>query len=365
MKFIEYEYTVSGPLRQPLLILEWIIVFLFAELVFILLIRLRTQAKAIKNLQDKAFIGITLGFSIMWVFFIISNYYLKIEWMQALFWYIGFVILLGGALYFVYIMEKYKTIFLKRYFLSVTYLILTVFYLITLFYNPKFTSYLVFLYWPFFFVFVIYFVKKLGAVYSRKKQLQAFRLQLIKFITGILFLAFGFVFAQIDTSMVIKFDLKIRLIGDLSQIVSVILLGSFLLAIPSFSEYEWTEKIESLIIMHNSGLLLYYKNFRNTNQQIDSSLLSGTIMSAKMMLTKTTERDGISTIEKEGKNVIIHPSKHIMGVIICDEKLASLQILLNTLIVKIEAIYSGVLQKWEGDLTVFKPIGDIAKEIFF
>ncbi len=359
-------YTISGPLRQPLLILEWIIVFLFAELVFILWIRLRTQRKTIKNLQDKAFIGIALGFSIMGIFFIISNYYVEIAWMRALFWYIGLFILLVGALYFIYIMEKHKKIFLKRYFLSVSFSLLTVVYFLTIIPAPQVAYYLLFLYWIFFSVFLVYFVNKLGAVYSRKKQLQTFKSQLIKFLAGIMLLAFGFVFAQMDTSMVVKYSLTLRLIADLSQIVSVIFLGSFLLAIPSFSEYDWTEKIDSLIIMHNSGLLLYYKNFRFPNdQKVDSSLISGTLMSVKMMLTKTTEREGISIIEKEGKNVIIQPSRFIMGVIICDEKLSSLQILLNTLIERIEAIYSGVLLRWEGDLSVFKPIEDIAEEIFF
>ena len=82
------------------------------------------------------------------------------------------------------------------------------------------------------------------------------------------------------------------------------------------------------------------------------------------MLETVSASEDISIIEKKGKIVIIQPGKYIYGVLICDENLNSLQILLSNFIEKIETIYSNVLENWDGDLKVFKPINDFAKEIF-
>ena len=84
-----------------------------------------------------------------------------------------------------------------------------------------------------------------------------------------------------------------------------------------------------------------------------------------MFLEKITEIQGDSVIEKEGKTVIIHPLDKIIGILICDEKLNSLQILLKNFTKKINLIYKKVLEDWGGDLTIFRPIENIVKEFFY
>ena len=108
------------------------------------------------------------------------------------------------------------------------------------------------------------------------------------------------------------------------------------MSIPSFSEYDYQEKIESIYIMHMSGLFLYKKTFREKVDDFDETVVSGTIASIKMMLESVSDKKGgILTIEKRGKIIIIQPGKYVIGVLICDEKLNSLQILLNKFIEKI------------------------------
>ena len=87
--------------------------------------------------------------------------------------------------------------------------------------------------------------------------------------------------------------------------------------------------------------------------------------SIRMMLQELIDKRGASIIEKEGKVVIIQSGTLINGVIICDERLNSLQILLNNFIKKVEEIYQGILKQWKGNLEIFQPIDNIVQDFFF
>ena len=84
----------------------------------------------------------------------------------------------------------------------------------------------------------------------------------------------------------------------------------------------------------------------------------------KLLIEQVTRKEGISMIEKEGKIVIIQPRKYVTGVLITDEKLISLNNLLNKLMEKIETVYMGILPEWDGDLNIFLPIENMVKKIF-
>ncbi len=171
-------------------------------------------------------------------------------------------------------------------------------------------------------------------------------------------------FGLTTTLMINLFGLGIRLLGDIFQIIGIILFGLFFISVPSFSEIDWQKRIDNVLIMHKSGRLIYKKFFRTENIRANESLIAGVMTSLEMMLERVTHEKSVLTIEKKGKIIIIQPGKFINGLLICDENLKSLQILLNNFIEQIELIYSKVLETWDGDLKVFIPINDIANDIF-
>ncbi|MBN1801355.1 MAG: hypothetical protein JW891_07605, partial [Candidatus Lokiarchaeota archaeon] len=171
----------------------------------------------------------------------------------------------------------------------------------------------------------------------------------------------------LTTDLIINyFGLVFRLIGDIIHFASLFLLFLFFETTPSFAEFEWKDKVESIYIMHRSGLLLYQKKInRNDQQEFYEASQSGVLTTLKMMLDNISDQQEATFIEKKGKFVLIQPGTYIYGVLICKKKLNSLISILLDIIQKIEGIYSGVLDNWDGNLVVFKPLSEIVKEFLY
>ena len=69
------EFPISGPLKIFVLTMEWLIIFLFFEFALLFLAKYRFRKNRIKNLQDRAYFWLFFGYSIMWIFIIIRDYY--------------------------------------------------------------------------------------------------------------------------------------------------------------------------------------------------------------------------------------------------------------------------------------------------
>ncbi len=355
-------FPISGPLKEPLLIMEWIIVLSFLELATIFWIRIRSKKQELKSLQEKAYVWLFFGYSIEWIFIIISDYYIDSEYLRSWILNLGYFILIFCALVFIYIIEKYK-VFVKKYFFTLIFSIMIMVYILLLFIDIYYATLISHAFWLVFVIFFIMYLKKLGSDYYIKRHLGSFKIEFLKFCIGVLLLVIGY---QLTLSSAIRaFGLSVRLFGDILQLIALFLLFLFFISIPSFSEFDWQEKIISVFIMYKSGLFIYKKDFRENIDSIDDSITTGTITVLKMMLDNVSKKEDISVIEKQDKIIIIQPGRYIIGAIICDEKLNSIQILLNKFIEKIETIYSHVLASWNGNLDVFKPIEDIVKEIFY
>ncbi len=353
---------ISGLLKEPLLILEGIIFFLFLELSAVFWVRIKTQKKVLKSLQEKAYIWLFLGYSIMWFFIILADYHITDPSLSLICLNLGFLIQIICALFFIYIMENYK-IFLKKYLFTKIFSIIIPIYLFFFLFAIDYAAYISTSFWIIFFLFFIVYLKEIYLDFHVKRKIGHFKLNFVKIIIGIISVAIGY---HLTTRLVVTtLGLGYRLLGDIFQIIGVILLYSCFISIPTFSEYIWQDKIESVIIMHKSGIPIFKKNFREKDVEVDDILISGELALVKLTLEMATRKEAVSVIEKKGKIILIEPSKFIIGVIVCDENLVSFRILLNNFINKIEEIYSKVFEKWDGNLEVFESIKGIAKDIFF
>ena len=77
-----------------------------------------------------------------------------------------------------------------------------------------------------------------------------------------------------------------------------------------------------------------------------------------------TKKTGISIIEKDKEVFLIYPRDELTGVIVSSAKLDSLKVLIERFMKAIEDIYSDDIKKWDVHTKLFKPIENIAREIF-
>ena len=355
------EFPLEGPLREPLIILESIILFFFLELACYFWFRVRSHDKEIKSLQEKAYIWLFLGLYFMLIFYIVADFFADTPETRTLFLNFGYFGEMFGSFIFLYIMEN-QVVFIKKHLITTIFGIMMTIHIILFFTAIQYTQTVswVFLYLLILFLFL--YIRALTSKIHLKDPQGKFNWDLIKIFTGFFCLCFGF---ALTTDFAISlFGLGIRLLGDILQLFSILFISLFFTSVPSLLEYYWQEKLESIFLLMKSGLCIYYKFFREQIEGLDETLVSGQLATVRIILEEITDSEGVTIIEKQEKTTVIQPGQFIIGVSISDEHLNSIQILLKTFVEKIEKIYYKIFKIWDGNLSVFKPIEKIANDIF-
>jgi len=364
------DFPISGELRFPLLIVEWIIAALSAELGLIFLIRYKKQSKKFKDSQNLGFSPLFFGFSMLRFFCIISDFYSpNIVISPFLFWnagtnrdfYLGFgyIFLLIGVIIFIYFMEKNKKYIFFRFFFTLSFIILTIAVVIFFLVNLEIIIALTISFWliilSFFVVNVIDFVKRI-----QEKKL---KVEILKYLTPFVFFLIGFLLTS--DFFISLITLEFRLISSIILLLSTSILFYFSLTLPSFIEFDWYDIIDEIFIMNKQGACLFHKTFKGDNKLIDEHLVTGAIIAVKLMLEEltSTEDKGLYTIKKEGNIVNIYSSTLLTGIFYTKEELNSINYYIQKVVTKLESIYKNVLIDWDGSLEAFNPIESIVNEI--
>ncbi|MFX1502174.1 MAG: hypothetical protein ACFFDH_14515, partial [Promethearchaeota archaeon] len=215
--------------------------------------------------------------------------------------------------------------------------------------------------WPLFtFLFMLY-VKDLGRKSAKQEILSK---SFLKGTIIILLILIGYVFSM-DLILQV-FGLIIRFVGIILQLIAIALIFIFFRKIPPFFEFDWQDKIEDIYILNNTGICLFAYSFLSKTKILENQFVSGTLASMNIMLNELIKSKSadISVIRKFEKTLVLFSGNFITGVLICKEELKFFIHNLRKLILKIEEIYSSILIKWDGDLTIFHPIKNIIDEIF-
>ena len=356
-------YPITGTIREPLLILEWIMVFLFSEVAFLLYMRVKNKEMKLSNIIEKAYILFLLTYSLMGVFYIVGDYYMETPFSRLIVFNIGYIMRMILGLGFMYQIEKYQTIF-RKYLFSRVFLVFSIITVVLFFATIELTQYasLILFWMPTFSIFLIYTIKVLKKT-SKKQKIHNFKTKIYFSILGAILVSLGF--GVTSDPFLIFFGLSIRIVGDIFQLIGVIVLATFFTSLPSLAEQDFKNKIDKLFLMRSSGICIYYKFFKDPTNKRGDQIIAGAINSIKMMLKEISNDDGEMVIEKEGKVLITYQGKYITGVIIADQNLNSLHFLLKRLIEKVEFLYSNIIRDWDGEMEIFHPIENITQEIFF
>ncbi len=366
MIFQDLEFPIQGPLREPLLIMEWFIVFFFLQWAIIFLMRVISMRKKIRSLQERAYVSLFLGHSTMWIFYIIADYYAETMDIRYLFINFGDITQFVSVFFFIYILERNKLFFRTKFFFSKLYIIMICLFFIVFFINIEYSQVISAVFWLLLLLFFISYLKNfIKMMRSKAKETRVLK-EFLKFFVGFFFMSLGFVFTQ--DFMLRLFGLEIRLIGDFFQILSVIFISYFFITTLPLADYDWQDKVESLFLMETSGICLFNHLFQQEGQEraiMDENLVIGAIASVKIMLDEVIDKKGTSIIQKKDKTVIITSKKNFSGVLFCKERLHSLEVLLDNFTERVEDLYHPIMKNWSGDISVFKSVEIIRKEIFF
>jgi len=296
--------------------------------------------KKIRSLQEKAYVWLFLGHSIMWIFYIYADYYTETMEIRYLFVNFGDIIQFVSVFFFIYILEKNKVFFKTKFFFSRIYVVMIGIFFVVFFIDIEISQAISSVFW---FILLLFFMAYLNRftkmIRSKGKEARVLK-EFLKFYVGFFFMSLGFVFTQ--DFMLRLFGLEVRLIGDLFQILSVMFISYFFITTQPLADYEWQDKIESLFLMESSGICLFSHFFQQEKVTMDENLVAGAIKSVKVMLDEVIEKKGTSIIKKRGKTVIIISKRHISGILFCNMRLNSLEVLLNNFAERVEALSSSI-----------------------
>jgi len=367
-----FEFPIIGDLRGVMLIIEWTFAFICLELALIFCMKYFKLKKGERSLQEIGYASLFFGFSFMWYFFIIADYYLSEEiitpfliWSQgserALFLNLGYFSLMIGAFSFIRIMEKFKIYLFRKYFFSIWFIILIVLFWTFFFIDIDITQNLAMMFWPPFIIFLVIYLIDFVKIMQNNENIL---IGILKYLPAFLLLIVGF---ALTTDIIIEpFGLGFRLVGSIFQLISTIILFYYFINLPSFTEFEWQEKIEELYLIEEAGICLFHKAFIDKIEFDEDQLISSALSSINMVLNELTQENkkGISIIKKEGKILTIYTSDYVSAVLFSKEELEYINISIEKFVKKVEKIYGNVLIDWKGNLDIFASVENLVDEIF-
>ena len=350
--------VVTGYTREPSIILEWFVAFLFLETGLISVFKHLNAPRDKKSQYDIAFASLFINVSARWVFVLLGDFYASSPSRSDLYLGIGGIIQVLGCIMFAAFIER-KERFGIKWFFTACFAIFMGIVIVSLFFDFALSRVLLFLSYMIFAFFFTIFYFRLG----KKSTLEPGSTR-ATIRTYACFLAFGLGHGLTSGIVSDLFDPAVRLVGDAIILCSVPGMCLFIARMPPFIEIDWHDKLESLFIMHPSGICIYNHYFNKPAVELHESLVTSVITSVRVLLEKITDQGGISVIKKDQNTIIIFPGRHIFCVLICKEDIEAGRFLVKKMTDRIENVFSPILDQWDGEMAVFEPIDLMRAEIF-
>ncbi|TXT66716.1 MAG: membrane protein of unknown function [Promethearchaeota archaeon] len=372
IKLINQLFPIADAIRFPLLIVEWVFSFIYFEFGLSFFLRYYKNRKKSKTYYDLAFASFFIGFALLWFFFIIADYYSsEVIRSPYLLWSSGSdrslilsfadFSIMGGALMCLYFMEKMKIFFIKRYFFTLCFLISIGIYFVLYFFILDLPRALIY---PFYAIFILFLFLYFIDVIKTVKKKRILLIGAFIFIMGVILLFTGFTLTTDD--LVIMYGFNIRLLGSIIQLASILCLFIFFLKIPPFSEFDFDPYIEGIFLINKGGIALYHKSFVESEDGKSGHLFSSGITSVNIILNEiiSSQKKGLSIIKKKGKILYLYSGSLTTGVLICNSERDHISSFLKEFILRVEDIYLNILVDFDGDISIFRPVENIIKEVF-
>jgi hypothetical protein len=355
----KFTFPIDGPLRSFLLLIEWILALVCMQLAIVFIVKYRKHQERHKYIQDLACAFVFGGFSSLWYFIIIADYFADAR-SRELFIEFGTFFLSTCAFLFILFIEHNQKFFIMRYFFTTIYATIFGLKIVLLATSGATSRYID---WILLCIFAIFFVLFLIDLSRRMRSKREVKVTLSRTLSAFFSLAGGYMMtvdAVIDVA-----GIGARFIGSILQLGAFIAIAIQFLKLPPFSLLSWKQQIEALYIIDKSGICIFQKSFLPTSPSLDENLVSSAISSINYILQEMTDANarGISTIKKD-KTITIFSSDVVNGAIISKDENYMIIENLKHFIQTFEAIYRRVLLDWNGDVAIFKPVKAMADKVF-
>jgi len=151
-------------------------------------------------------------------------------------------------------------------------------------------------------------------------------------------------------------------------LIAAMLTGIGFLSIPSFTEFNWREKIRQLYLVNPQGICVFqyaFKSSMKSDSIRDEDLFSGGIFAIQSLMQEMINSDKtLSVIDHKDAKIIFEQSPHANVMMIADENLYIIHFKLQQLLKQFELLFGELMKDWNGDLNLFKPLQAIIKNIF-
>lgn len=352
-----------GPLRFPVLVIDWIYTFLFLELGIISILRYTKKPKILRSSQEIGYSVLFIGAFLLWLLNLIGDFYFS-GMTRYMLLYLGNLLFFILAVIFVFLTEmssQNHLIFLKNY-------PLTIFSSIIAFFSVFITS--IFIELTRLFTLIIWSISLIiffTSITIRKKEMKDNKTRSF-FYSKIIFISTLLIFGSVLSLGFLStiFSLNANLIGGVFLLLGVCLLFLLTHDLPSLNLFISGNLMEDIYILNNNGACLYHGNPPTKTMKFNDHLISGAISILDNMLKQLTrsKAKGFAVIRKKNKILNIYSSKFITAVLFSKEESSAIEYYLKKLVIRIENVYRDVLLSWNGKTSIFTPIKSIIEEIF-
>jgi len=355
------DFPITGLFREPLLILEAVIVLLGLEFGGLFLYRfLKADREKSMILAWGLFFFCFAGMILTYLYTDYTIFPLSTERLNYV--DIGYGIMGLGALIFTFNAER--EIGHKRHILSLILLSAFAFLIADFFLLILEPFYLTIACWaPFVVILLVYLVKMV-------LKIKEYRLKVYGFFIGFLALGFGYV---VTTDKFQTDEFLPRLFGDISVIIGMSLLSLVFVGLPSLKEVDWGKKLNLLLILHKSGSCICnydFKKWGDPNAIAKKEYFAGGLIGISQLVTEMVKNmndekfSRLEVVDHQDKQIIFAYGEYLIAALVVDEYLQIYRKKLYHMIREIELLYGDRLSAGEDKLTQITPVEKIITQIF-
>ncbi|MFX1474506.1 MAG: hypothetical protein ACFFCO_03370 [Promethearchaeota archaeon] len=166
-------------------------------------------------------------------------------------------------------------------------------------------------------------------------------------------------------------DFAIQALGQVSYTIGAIviaagciIMGTTLPNITDFDEFNWWTAVRELYIVTRGGVGLLSVNLseeRASTMDTDSLLTSGGITGIREVLKRIigTEEE-LQIVDHGTMKILFAYSKHVVGVLLVTKPLETLFEKLTSFVERFEVLFAGLLEDFDGKVSVFAPAHRLA-----
>jgi len=217
---------------------------------------------------------------------------------------------------------------------------------------------------PFVVILLFYLVKMVIKI-------KEYRLKVYAFFIGFLILGFGYVST---TSIFRDFGLLPRLFGDCSVIIGMSLISLVFVGLPSLKEVDWAKKLNLLLILRKSGSCFCdydFKKWGDADATAKKEYLAGGLIGVSQLVTEVVKNmtsaekySRLEVVDHQDKQIIFAYGEYLIAALVVDEYLQIYRKKLYKLIREIELLYGERLSAEAGNLAQLKPVEKIITQVF-